>query len=333
MRTFVLMSEEIQITGNDDGRRLDKFLRKKFSQIPLSTIYRFLRQKKVKIIRDSDKLYGKRDTMLQKGDALSLYFDATAFGEPPPQKKPDFNFVLRSKFFHHNFHVHYEDEHLFVAEKPSGISVHPGSKTPWGRSLIDLFLAKIKSKNPDAPDPKLAHRLDKQTSGLILIAKNDAVLRKLTALFREGEIQKTYLALSKGRLQKSEGEITAKLLRTEGSKYTKICTSQSHQAKDARTLYIVKKYFSDIDASLVEATLDTGRMHQIRVHFASIGHPLAGDDAYGDFAWNRILQKQYDLKRHFLHAHKLAFQHPETEEQMEFESELPEDLKKLLPSK
>ena len=180
-----------------------------------------------------------------------------------------------------------------MADKLAGIAVHPGTKTPWGRSLIDLFTATARSEDPKAPEPKLVHRLDKDTSGLILIAKNDATLRKLTELIRKGKIEKKYLALIKGKLSKQKGEIRLKLLRTEGSKFTKIRVSDEAEAKESVTHYEVQSYFPDLNASLLEVRLETGRMHQIRVHFASLGHPLAGDEAYGDFAWNRELAKKY----------------------------------------
>jgi 23S rRNA pseudouridine955/2504/2580 synthase len=327
------MTKQIHITGNDDGQRLDKFLRKQFPQFPLSVIYKFLRQKKVRLYRNDKKSHGKRDDILKKGDGLKLYFDPDAFGEKPEKRVPNFEFLINSGFFKENFTIHFEDEYLFIAEKPAGIPVHPGSKTPWGQSLIDLFIAHVRSANPDLPEPKLLHRLDKETSGLLIISKNDATLRKLTKLLISGQIEKKYLTLVKGKLSQKSGEINADLIRTEGSKYIKIRVSRSSHAQKSRTLYTVKKYFPELDASLVEVTLDTGRMHQIRVHFENEGHPLAGDDAYGDFVWNKQLREKYGLRRHFLHAYQLSFTHPETEEKMVFISQLPPELKKILPSK
>src|SRR6185295_5363775 len=225
------MTQQILISGNDAGQRLDRFLRKKFPQLPLTAIYKFLRQKKVRIVRSERKFHGKKEDMLEKNDELKLFFDAEKFGTAPEKKPVNFEFLLKSPFFRQHFQIHYEDEWLWVAEKNAGIAVHPGSKTPWGHSLIDLFVATVRSEDVSLPEPKLVHRLDKDTSGLILIAKNDAPLRKLTALIRDDEIQKKYLALIKGKLPKESGEIRMKLLRTEGSKFTKIQTSRSAEAK------------------------------------------------------------------------------------------------------
>ncbi|MBI5414369.1 RluA family pseudouridine synthase [Candidatus Peregrinibacteria bacterium] len=324
------MSDKITISGNDSEQRLDRYLRKKFPELPLSVIYKYLRQKKVKIIRGEKKFHGKKEDMLQKGDEMHLYFDASQFGGTPKKDVPNFDFVVKSPFFKKNFRIQYEDEYLWIADKLPGIAVHPGTKTPSGKSLIDLFLAYQKSKNPNAIDPKLAHRLDKDTSGLIIIAKNDLVLRKLSALFRDGGVKKQYLALVQGKLPKKSGMIESNLLRTEGSKHTKIQVSSHIESKPSRTFYSVREYSPKLNASLVEVTLDTGRMHQIRVHFASEGHPLAGDDVYGERMWNRKMRDKFGLKRHFLHAYQIAFPHPITHKKIEISSPLPEDLSRIL---
>jgi 23S rRNA pseudouridine955/2504/2580 synthase len=321
------------LTGNDDGQRLDRFLRKKFPQIPLSAVYKILRQEKVKIARNEKKFHGKKETMLQKGDEMTFYFSAADFGEAPEPKKTDFSFVTNSRFFKDHFRTCYEDEYFWAADKLPGIAVHPGTDTPWGKSLIDLFVAYQKQKHPNEPEPKLVHRLDKDTSGIVLISKNDAVLRKLTELIRDGDIQKHYLALVKGRVNPPSGSIEGNLIRNEGSKYTKIQLSHDKKAKFSRTFYDTVEYFPKLKASLVEVVLDTGRMHQIRVHFASLGHPLAADDVYGERDWNRYLRKEFGLKRHFLHAYFLSFIHPITKKRVKIESPLAPDLEKILPSK
>lgn len=326
------MPQEIKIPKNDDGQRLDRFLRKRFPHMPLSMIYKALRTKKVKIFRTERKWHGKRTDILIEGDRLRLFFADADLKPSPPKSTLDVERIVGGSFFAQHFHIHFEDEYFFVAEKRAGISVHPGSKTAPGKSLIELFTAHILTQTPKAPLPKLVHRLDKQTSGLILISKNDSTLRKLTHMFREGTVKKTYLALAKGKFKKPSGVITENLLRTEGSKQTKIRVSSSQNAKQSRTEYTVQQYHPAIDASLLKVLLKTGRMHQIRVHLMSTGHPLAGDDAYGDFAWNKKLVQHYKLKRQFLHSHTLTFSHPETGKLMRFESPLPHDLKKILHS-
>lgn len=325
------MPETIVISGNDESQRLDRFFRKRFPMIPLSMVYKLLRQEKVKIIRGGRKFHGKKETMLKKGDEVRLYFNPQSFGEAIPKKKPDYDFILRSRFFKTHFRILFEDEYLWAADKLPGIAVHPGTDTPWGRSLIDIFSAYQRSKHEELPEPKLVHRLDKDTSGIILISKNDAVLRKLSETMREKGFKKEYLTLVKGKLKNLKGVIEAPLERTEGSKYTKIRVSMNRGAKMSRTLYQVLGYFPDRDASLVRVTLDTGRMHQIRVHFSEGGNPVAGDDAYGDRTWNKFLKKKFGLNRQFLHAFRLAFLHPETEKEINLFSDLPADLKKILP--
>jgi 23S rRNA pseudouridine955/2504/2580 synthase len=335
------MANQEIIKRNEHHQRLDKYLRKKFPALPLSLLYRFLRQKKVKLIRAEKKIVGKRDLLLQENDTVIFFFNIESFTKEKEKKEVNYDFILKSKFFKEHFSILAEDEYFFVANKSAGISVHPGSKTPWGKSLIDLYIAYTKSHFPNSPEPKLVHRLDKDTSGLLLISKDDASLRALTELLRSDEVEKKYLALIAGKMKQESGIFTETLLRTEGSKYTKVRVASHADAKRAKTSFVVKKYFPLLNASLVEITLHTGRMHQIRVHFSHSGHPLAGDDAYGNKVWNQALKKEFSLKRQFLHAHSLKFIHPITKKrgafyfssssrtQQDYSLELPEKFSRL----
>lgn len=321
---------EFPISENESGQRLDRFLRKKFPQIPLGSLHRFLREKKIGLFRKGNREKFLRGTEVLKGDTVRIFFPLESFKDLPAKKAPDMRSILKNPFFK-NVRTIFEDTDMLVVEKPAGIPVHPGTKVVWERTLVGFVTALIQSKNPDAWEPKLAHRIDKDTSGLVILAKTALALRNLTAMFRDGDIKKEYLALVKGKLSRKAGTISEKLMRTEGENKTgKVRVSKEKGAKESITHYEVQNFLEDKNASLLKVRLETGRMHQIRVHFASDGHPLAGDDTYGDFAWNKELQKKYGLGRQFLHAEKLEFSHPVSKKKCVFHSPLPKDLQNLL---
>jgi 23S rRNA pseudouridine955/2504/2580 synthase len=320
------MQNEFSIRENDAEQRLDRFLRKKFPQIPLGSLQRLIREKKIGLFRNGKREKFSRGTMLEKGDQVRIFFPIESFGEKVEKPKIDMRATLHNPFFK-DVNIVFEDEHILVVEKPAGIPVHPGTNAPWEKSLVGFISAYVKKKTDDTWEPKLAHRIDKNTSGLVILAKTAQSLRLLTKMFREGTIHKEYLALVKGKFLEKSGSICEKLIRTEGSgKSNKIETSQEYGAKESITHFEVESFFEKEEVSLLKVFLETGRMHQIRVHFASKGHPLAGDDAYGDFAWNKIFQKKYALKRQFLHAARLEFSHPITKKKCTFFSSLPKDL-------
>ena len=217
-------------------------------------------------------------------------------------------------------HVVYQDSHLLVLDKPAGLSVHPGPGHP-AHTLVNALLALI----PDLPGiggylrPGIVHRLDKDTSGLMVVAKTESAHIHLSRQLKDRAMAKGYLALTQGRIPTSEGTIDAPLGRHPvHRKRIAVVTS----GRTARTDYRVLQHFSD--ATYLDVTLHTGRTHQIRVHMAHLGHPLVGDAVYGH---NHPL-----LQRHFLHAHKLAFTHPATGEWVGFTAPLPDDLLEFLES-
>jgi len=233
----------------------------------------------------------------------------------------------------------YEDENLLVVDKPAGLVVHPGAGE-HGETLVDWFLSNYpNSINLNWPDPKRAgivHRLDKDTSGLIILAKNPEALERLQALFQSHEIKKSYQALVFGKLEKSEGEITGFIGRDPDRRRQQTAKTihfdfQPGKMRQAKTEYkVIKEYrYQNYDLTLVEATIETGRMHQIRVHFKSIGHPVIGDPIY-NIKHSRIASKSLLISRQFLHAYKLSFKNPFDGKDINLEIPLLPDLKILL---
>ncbi len=323
------MNNEIEISQSDSGIRLERYFQKQFPQVPRAVRQKFFRKKKLVVFRGETRQ--KLDTafILQAGDILKVFFNLEEFGEKKSTAKNiNFDAVLKNQKLK-KVKVVYEDEFFMIVEKPAGVSVHPGSGVKFGHSLIDYCIALARSNNAECPEPKLVHRLDKNTSGLVMVSKRDDVLRKLVAMMTEGKIEKKYHALVQGRLSEKKGTFRDKILRQEGSKFNKIVINNK-EGKTSVTHYEEKKYYPELDATMVEVILETGRMHQIRIHFSHNEMPLAGDPVYGDFAWNKETQKKFGLKRQFLHACSLSFFHPETQKKLWIRSEISEDLKRVV---
>ena len=214
--------------------------------------------------------------------------------------------------------VVFQDEHLLVVEKPAGLTVHPAPGHS-SHTLVDALLALCPDLKGIGGEvrPGIVHRLDKDTSGLMVVAKTSQVHVGLTQQLRDRKVTKAYLALATGRLNQPEGVIDAPIGRDPRNRKRMAVV---RGGRDAITRYRVLQHVGDND--YVEASPETGRTHQIRVHFGSIGHPLFGDSVYG--------KKSGLVNRHFLHAHGLAFQHPATGKRVEFTSNLPEELEQVL---
>jgi 23S rRNA pseudouridine955/2504/2580 synthase len=219
-----------------------------------------------------------------------------------------------------DFAVAYEDDALIVLDKPAGVAVHGGSGVSFG------VIEQLRRARPQAKLLELAHRLDRETSGLLIVAKKRSALTRLHDMFRDGKIAKRYLALVKARWMNPTQHVKLPLARylTEAGERR---VAVSREGKEAHS--IVRLVARWRNFSLVEVELKTGRTHQIRVHLAHLGFPLAGDDKYGDFALNKDLQKA-GLKRMFLHAAKLKLAHPLTGEPLELEAPMPPDLRDFL---
>jgi 23S rRNA pseudouridine1911/1915/1917 synthase len=205
------------------------------------------------------------------------------------------------------------DEHLAVVDKPAGLVVHP-APSHGGLTLVDE-LAEILGGGADPERPGIVHRLDKETSGLLVVARDDATHAALQEQVRRREVERVYLALAGGRLGSRTGTIDAPIGRASRQRHRMAVSGAA--SRQARTHFEVLELLAA--ESYLEVKLETGRTHQIRAHFGAIGHPLIGDATYGG-------EEKYGLGRQFLHAHRLAFAHPASGEAMGFRSELPADL-------
>ncbi|MBN1258275.1 RluA family pseudouridine synthase [Candidatus Peregrinibacteria bacterium] len=227
-------------------------------------------------------------------------------------------------------HIIYEDKDIVVVNKPPNMVSHP---TDYGAhvsgTLVNAVMYHCKNLSGIGGErrPGIVHRLDKDTSGLMIVAKNDAAHHNLSKQIEERKVVKKYVALLKGHLKPEEGSIEAPLLKTEGKK-NEVKISNRKGAKYALTHYKVKKYIKDY--TLVEVQIITGRTHQIRVHFASIGHPVCGDKVYGDHELNEKLRDKSGLSRQFLHAEYLKFRLPKNNEFIELKAPMPNELKIVL---
>ncbi len=290
------------------GQRLDNYLLGQLKGVPRSHVYRLIRSGQVRV--NSGRT--SPSYRLQAGDRVRV----PPVGVRPPAEvvaTPDQLEWLGERIL-------YEDARVLVLDKPSGLAVHGGSSISLG------VIEALRLLRPTSKDLELAHRLDRGTSGCLLLAKRRSTLRVLHELLRDGGVDKQYLALVRGRWPEAKTEIDAPLVthRVGGEARVKVDPS----GKEARSTFrVVERYGKT--ASLLNVAIDTGRTHQIRVHAAYAGHPVAGDERYGDKDFNEYL-KSFGLGRMFLHAHLLAFEWPESGEPFTASAPLPEDLKAVL---
>jgi 23S rRNA pseudouridine1911/1915/1917 synthase len=219
--------------------------------------------------------------------------------------------------------VVFEDEHLIVVDKPAGLVVHPAPGHASG-TLVNALLHHCKDLKGigGVERPGIVHRLDKDTSGLIVVAKTEKALQSLAGQFKDRTVTKVYLALAKGTMEKTRGVIDSPIGRHKV--HRKKMSSHTHKGREAETRYEVVTQFDKY--ALVRLFPKTGRTHQLRVHLASIGHPILGDGLYGGTSGPGVPK----ISRQALHAHSLKFIHPETGEELHFESPLPEDMQALI---
>jgi 23S rRNA pseudouridine955/2504/2580 synthase len=226
------------------------------------------------------------------------------------------------------FGVLFEDADVLAVDKPAGLAAHPGTGIE-GATLVEMARAYLRT--PELPPtefrPSPAHRLDRDTSGVVLVAKHRKAMVRLTEIFTEGEgVQKTYLALVKGKMPRDAGTIDLPLSEHEQ-------TSRSRAARGVNFQEAVTRWkvvSSSKEASLLSVSIETGRTHQIRRHLEAVGHPVAGDRRYGDFAWNRLARVRWGLRRMALHAWRLALPHPATSAPLRLEAPLPRELLEVL---
>jgi len=310
------MRVDFKVSPDAAGQRLDKFLRKRLEDLPLSHLYKLVRTKKVRV----NGARAEIAQVLQPGDEITVH--VLQAKNPPPPRPP--------QAVAQDFKVLYEDEHILAVEKPAGLAIHPGSGIT-GDTLVDQVRAYLVRQGLTTPEgefkPSPAHRLDRETSGVVVVAKTRQAMVGLTEIFTRGEADKTYLALAKGRFQREQGSIDLRLAERQQT----FASRQQRGVNLQAALTHWKKLAGGPEATLLELTIETGRTHQIRRHLEAIGHPIVGDTKYGDFPFNRLAQRQWGLRRMFLHSARLALAHPLTGKRLIFESPLPKDLTDCLP--
>ena len=304
MEGKVIAVRREQIDAESAGQRIDNYLLRVMKGVPKSHIYRIVRGGEVRV-------NGRRVAptyRLESGDEVRIppvrMAEQTSKNVPVGMALP----------------VIYEDDALLVVDKPAGKAVHGGSGVSYG------VIEQLRVQRPDVRLLELAHRLDRETSGLLIVAKKRSALTALHDMLREGRMEKRYFALVAGRWMNPLQHIRIPLLKyltPEGERRVRV----DPEGKAAHSIVRLVKRWQHF--SLVEVELKTGRTHQIRVHLAHLGFPLCGDDKYGDFVLNKGLEKE-GLKRMFLHAASLRFDHPLTGQQIRLSAELPDALQNFI---
>jgi 23S rRNA pseudouridine955/2504/2580 synthase len=299
----------VTVGSNEVGQRIDNFLITALKGVPKSHIYRVLRKGEVRV----NKGRVKAQYRLQAGDEVRI---------PPLRVAPESAApaIPKARGAELAAAILYEDGDLLVLNKPSGWAVHGGSGVAYG------VIEALRVVRTDLPHLELVHRLDRETSGCLLLAKHRAALLALHDALRNGEVDKHYWALVKGRWPSALRRVDV-ALRKNVLRSGERMVAGDEDGKAAESEFHVRNAYRQ--ASLVDVRLLTGRTHQIRVHAAHAGHPLAGDAKYGDEEFNRTM-KSFGLRRLFLHAHSVAVHSPSTGRRLEFTSPLPDDLAAVL---
>ncbi|MCZ2104068.1 MAG: RluA family pseudouridine synthase [Comamonadaceae bacterium] len=308
-----LVPRQLTVDAESAGQRLDNFLLRHLKGVPKTHVYRIIRSGEVRI----NKGRTRADARVAEGDQVRLppVRVADAAAAPPAAPAREFPILL-------------EDDWLIALNKPAGVAVHGGSGVSFG------VIEQLRRARPEAKFLELVHRLDRDTSGILLVAKRRSALTALQQQFRERVTGKTYLALVIGtwpaRLKVIDAPLH-KFLQPDGERRVRTTTTEDPDGMRAITLVrqrsvLAARHAQGLPAmSLLEVTIKTGRTHQIRVHLASQGHAIVGDEKYGDFDLNRRLRK-LGLSRMFLHAWRLQLDHPVTGERVELQAELPPEL-------
>ena len=304
----------LTIGEHEAGQRLDNYLIKILKGVPKSHIQRIIRAGEVRV----NKKRAQATTRLQDGDIVRI----------PPVRVAERSQQTLQAAPAKEFDIVHEDEWLLVINKPSGVAVHGGSGVNFG------VIEQLRQARPEARYLELVHRLDKDTSGLLMIAKKRSCLVKLHELLRDHHPYKSYIALGVGAWPDKVRHVKLPLFKYTGSQGEKM-VRVAEDGQFAHTVFEVLKPFTLPNAlqaaTLVRAVLKTGRTHQIRVHMQAQHCPIAGDERYGDYEVNKKLAKA-GLKRMFLHAHQLKFTHPMTNEPVQFTAPLPKALSQFLES-
>ena len=305
-----LQAQFVTITEEEAGQRIDNYLLRVCKGVPKSHIYRILRSGEVRVNKGRiDQLY-----RLANGDVVRI---------PPVRVAEKSTAIVPGA----EFTILFEDAHLLVIDKPAGTAVHGGSGVSFG------VIEQLRASRPDAKFLELVHRLDRDTSGVLMLAKKRSALTNLHEQMRDGVTDKRYLTVVGGDWKNARQHIKLplhKFTTAEGER--RVCVQAG--GMESHTAFTMLRKWQKF--TLLEAELKTGRTHQIRVHLASSGYPILGDDKYGDFALNRVLLKadptRGALKRMFLHAHQITFTHPETGKQQTINAPLPPECDRFLVS-
>ncbi len=311
------------VDENSAGQRMDNFLMRHLKGVPKTHIYRMIRAGEVRV----NKGRVGADTRLEEGDLVRV--PPVRISERVAEKAQAMADGLAHGVPAREFAVLMEDDHLLVINKPAGVAVHGGSGVSFG------VIEQLRMARPQAKFLELVHRLDRETSGILLVAKKRSALKHLQDQFRERQTGKTYLAMVRGqwpaKLKVLDKPLHKYLLDGKeaqaGERRVKVVARDDPDGMPSITLVRVRETLAS--GSLLEVTIKTGRTHQIRVHLASEGYPILGDDKYGDFELNKLLARANavpGLKRMFLHAWRLQFTHPATDERLELLAELPPEL-------
>ena len=318
MKTHAISKDSVSlitVAEHEAGQRLDNYLIKILKGVPKSHIHRIIRAGEVRL----NKKRCKPDSRIQTGDLLRIPPVRTAEKQRSSENRAQ---AVPAR----EFTIIYEDDALLVIDKPAGTAVHGGSGVSFG------VIEQIRRARPEARYLELVHRLDKDTSGLLMIAKKRSALVKLHEAIRNDHPKKIYLALGVGKLPNDSFHVKLPLFKYTGAQGEKM-VRVNEDGQSAHTIFRVLNRFSDdllhqvglSHLTLVQATLKTGRTHQIRVHLQSQQCPIAGDERCGDYQANKRLQK-LGLKRMFLHAAELHLDHPLTGEKLILKAPLPQDL-------
>ena len=306
-----LAAQFVTITEEEAGQRIDNYLLRVCKGVPKSHIYRILRSGEVRVNKGRiDQLY-----RLEQGDLVRI---------PPIRiaEKASNATVPGAEFT-----IVHEDNHLLVIDKPAGVAVHGGSGVSYG------VIEQLRAARPDAKFLELVHRLDRETSGLLLLAKKRSALTNLHDQMREGHTDKRYLTAVAGNWVNKRQHVKLPLHKYTTPDGERRVVVQAGGMESHTVFSLLRKWE---DFALLEAELKTGRTHQIRVHLASSGFPILGDEKYGDFALNKQLQKATEkrgaLRRMFLHAYKITFTHPDTGAKMTLQAPLPAECDRFLVS-
>ena len=307
--------QRVNVDEGSAGQRLDNFLLRLLKGVPKTHVYRVIRSGEVRVNRGR----ASADTRLALGDEVRLppvrMAERAAPATPAPARE---------------FPVLFEDEHLIAVDKPAGVAVHGGSGVSFG------VIEQLRRARPQARFLELVHRLDKQTSGVLLLAKKRSALTALQDQFRARQTDKTYATLVVGAWPTSKKVIDVALHKFEaadGRRRVRAVDADDADGRRSITLVKVVQHFQSY--TQLDVTIKTGRTHQIRVHLAHSGHPIVGDDQYGDFELNKQLARGVGMDgvrfaRMFLHARRLAFQHPASGERVQLDSALPPECVRLL---